>query len=312
MSDVLLLLGLATAFVAIALGTLAVGISGVERKRALHVLEAQVGQATTANLREQDLSRGFGSRVVVPIFTGLSHLAHKITPQDARDRIRHKLALAGEPASWDVDKVIGAKMFGIAGGLILGIFMTNVLGVADGIRLLLIVIATGVGFYLPNAAVGHMADARQLEIRRTLPDTMDLLTISVEAGLGFNAALVQVIQNVPGALSQEFARVLQEMRLGKPRKDAFRSLTDRTNVEELKSFVVALVQAEQFGVSISGVLRAQAIELRKKRRQRAEEAAAKIPTKILFPLIFCVLPGLFVVVLGPGVIKIIQSITGSM
>jgi tight adherence protein C len=139
---------------------------------------------------------------------------------------------------------------------------------------------------------------------------MDLLTISVEAGLGFDAALVQVISNTPGPLSEEFSRLLQEMRLGHSRVQAFKNLQGRTDVDELASFILAMIQADTFGVSIAKVLREQAKELRTKRRQRAEEAAMKVPIKILFPLIFCVLPALFIVILGPGAIRIAENLFG--
>jgi tight adherence protein C len=157
---------------------------------------------------------------------------------------------------------------------------------------------------------GH-AQRRQEQIRRALPDSMDLLTISVEAGLGFDAAMAQVVKNVPGPLSHEFARMLHEMQLGVSRDDAFRKLADRTNVDELKAFVIAMIQANKFGVGVANVLRAQAKELRTKRKQRAERKAMQTPVKILFPLIFCVLPALFVVVIGPGAIRIIMSFSGN-
>jgi tight adherence protein C len=151
---------------------------------------------------------------------------------------------------------------------------------------------------------------RQRAIQRQLADVMDLLTISVEAGLGFEAALSQVTKNVPGALSEEFARLLQEVQIGVSRTEAFRHLGERTNVPELQSFVLSMIQADLFGVSIANVLRAQSRELRQKRRQRAEEIAQKIPVKLLFPMIFLVLPALFIVVLGPGAIKIYQQFFG--
>ena len=139
---------------------------------------------------------------------------------------------------------------------------------------------------------------------------MDLLTISVEAGLGFDAALAHVRRNVPGPLSDEFARMLQEMQLGVSRVDAFRHLSDRTDVDELRAFVLAMIQADVFGVSIAKVLRAQAKELRVKRRQRAEEKAQKLPVKLLFPLLFGILPSMFVVIVGPGVIRMLHSFLG--
>jgi tight adherence protein C len=144
-----------------------------------------------------------------------------------------------------------------------------------------------------------------------MPDTMDLLTISVEAGLSFDAALAHVRKNVPGPLSDEIGRMLHEMQLGVSRVEAFRHLADRTDVEELKAFVLSMVQADTFGISVGKVLRAQAKELRMKRRQRAEEAAMKVPVKMLFPLIFCILPAMFIVMVGPGVIRIMRAFSGA-
>jgi tight adherence protein C len=159
--------------------------------------------------------------------------------------------------------------------------------------------------------VNGRVEDRQREILRTLSDTLDLLTISVEAGLSLNASISQVVQNVPGVLSQEFARMLQEIQLGVPRSDAFRHLAERTDVDELNAFALAMIQADVFGVSIAGVLRTQAEQLRIKRRQRAEAKAQQIPVKIVFPLILCVLPSLFVVIIGPGAIRIVNSLLHS-
>ncbi len=164
------------------------------------------------------------------------------------------------------------------------------------------------GFILPDSVLNRRVDERQREILKTLSDTLDLLTISVEAGLSLNAAIAQVVQNVPGVLSSEFARMLQEIQLGVPRSDAFRHLAERTDVEELNAFALAMIQADVFGVSIASVLRTQAQQLRIKRRQRAEAKAQQTPVKIVFPLVLCVLPALFVVIIGPGAIRIAHSI----
>jgi tight adherence protein C len=164
-----------------------------------------------------------------------------------------------------------------------------------------------IGYTAPSAAVAARASKRQKEIRKALSDTMDLLTISVEAGLGFDAALGQVVRNVPGPLSEEISRMLQEMQIGVARTEALRHLTDRTEVPELDGFVLSMIQADKYGVGVAKVLRAQATELRQKRRQRAEETAQKVPLKLLFPMIFMVLPAMFIVILGPGIIKIYEA-----
>ena len=160
---------------------------------------------------------------------------------------------------------------------------------------------------MPNLMVSHMADARADRLRRDLPDALDLLTITVEAGLAFDAALNQVARNTTGPLAGEFFRVLQEMQLGLGRSEALKALGERTPVPELRQFVTAMMQADTFGIPIAQVLRVQAKEMRTKRSQLAEERAQKVPIKILFPLIFCVLPALFVVVIGPAALDLARA-----
>jgi tight adherence protein C len=192
-------------------------------------------------------------------------------------------------------------------GLVSGIAIGSVLPVPGAVKLAAIVLFAFMGYTIPSAAVSAKASKRQKEIRKNLSDTMDLLTISVEAGLGFDAALAQVVRNVEGPLSQEIARTLQEMQIGVHRMEALRNLSDRTDVEELDGFVLSMIQADKYGVGVANVLRGQSKELRQKRRQRAEETAQKVPLKLLFPTIFMVLPALFIVILGPGAIKVYET-----
>jgi tight adherence protein C len=201
-------------------------------------------------------------------------------------------------------------VFGAFGGAGLGGFFGLTLGVAPNWAAAAAVFGGLFGYLLPGAFIGQAAIHRQEAIRRALPDTMDLLTISVEAGLGFDAALAHVRKNVPGALSDEIGRMLQEMQLGVSRVDAFRHLADRTDVEELRGFILAMIQADVFGISVAKVLRAQARELRLKRKARAEEQAMKVPVKLLFPMIFGILPAMFVAIVGPGIIRIAQTFFG--
>ncbi len=197
-------------------------------------------------------------------------------------------------------------MLGLFAGLVLGLLLGAVLGgplPAIGLA----VGGTLLGYYAPNMVLHQTAYNRSDQIRKDLPDALDLLTISVEAGLAFDAAVSQVARNTEGPLADEFFRVLQEMQIGLGRSEAIRALGDRTDVEELRSFVTAMVQADAFGIPIANVLRVQAKEMRVKRSQRAEEMAQKVPVKILFPLIFCILPVLFIVVLGPAAITIYDA-----
>jgi tight adherence protein C len=169
-------------------------------------------------------------------------------------------------------------------------------------------IGVGFGYLMPEFWLGGRIKKRQKVILRSIPDTLDLLTISVRAGLGFDAALAKVVEKLPGPLSDEFRRALAEVRVGKTRRDALRDMVPRTQVAPLSNFIGAIIQAEQLGVSISKVLQVQSEQLRIERRQRAEEMAAKAPIKMLFPLVGCIFPALFIVILGPAIIKIMGTL----
>jgi tight adherence protein C len=308
MSDLWLVLALVGTFSAILLTGFALDGVANERKRAVRLLESQISGASDVNLRDREMSESFSRRALVPVLSAAGRVARRITPLDARDRLTRKLLLAGSPAGWDAERVMAFKIIGLVGGFILGFVVASVTGLSGVVTVLVAGLFTFAGFIAPDSIVNGRVEDRQGEILRTLSDTLDLLTISVEAGLSLNAAISQVVQNVPGVLSQEFARMLQEVQLGVPRSDAFRHLAERTDVDELNAFALAMIQADVFGVSIAGVLRTQAEQLRIKRRQRAEAKAQQIPVKIVFPLILCVLPSLFVVIVGPGAIRIAQSL----
>jgi tight adherence protein C len=309
MSEVWLVLAIGCLFFAIVLVGVFIDQSMAERRRAVRLLESQVVNASGVSadhvdLREQEMAENFGSRVMVPVISRATKVAKRITPLDTRDRIANKLVIAGGPAGWDAERVLAFKIIGAVGAFVLAIVLLQLLDFGRFLQLVVIGLLTFVGFIAPDSILSRKVDERQQDILRTLSDTLDLLTISVEAGLSLNAAIAQVVQNVPGVLSQEFARMLQEIQLGVPRSDAFRHLAERTDVEELNGFALAMVQADVFGVSIASVLRTQAQQLRIKRRQRAEAKAQQTPVKIVFPLILCVLPSLFVVIIGPGAIQI--------
>jgi tight adherence protein C len=310
MSEVWLVLAVGCVFAFVVLLGIFFDLSQSERRRAVRLLESQVAGTTSegVNLREQHLSESFGSRILVPVVAGASRVARRVTPIDARDRVARKLLLAGSPAGWDAERVLAFKVIGLFGGVILGVFLGSLIGGASPfIRIVIVGLLAFVGFFAPDSILSRRVEERQREILKTLSDTLDLLTISVEAGLSLNAAIAQVVQNVPGVLSAEFARMLQEIQLGVPRADAFRNLADRTDVDELNAFALAMIQADVFGVSIASVLRTQAQQLRIKRRQRAEGKAQQTPVKIVFPLILCILPALFTVIVGPGAIQIWES-----
>ncbi len=305
---VFLVVGVVAVIGAVFLGGVALDPSGGDKSRAMKLLQSQVGSQSIPDLREQSLQENFGKRVLVPVVAAAGRVAKRITPIDARQRLAKKLLLAGGPAGWDAERVMAFKAIGLVGGLILGFVVASLMHLSGFLVFVVAGLMTFVGFVLPDSILGRRVQERQQEILRTLSDTLDLLTISVEAGLSLNAAIAQVVQNVPGVLSSEFARMLQEIQLGVPRSDAFRHLAERTDVEELNAFALAMVQADVFGVSIASVLRTQAQQLRIKRRQRAEGKAQQTPVKIVFPLILCVMPALFIVIIGPGAIRITQNL----
>ena len=308
MSEILIAFALVATFSAVMLGGLAFEATIGQRRRSTKLLEARL-ENVAVSLRDEELGASFLSRVVLPGFGLLGKAVKRLTPLGLRQRLARKLVLSGSPAGWDAEKVAAFKFVGLAGGVVLGLMIGAGTGGAKTTAIAMLI--GGIGYFTPDALISGRAQRRQLAIQKALPDTMDLLTISVEAGLGFDAALAQVVRNVDGPLSQEIARMLHELQLGVSRADAFRMLADRTDVDELRAFVVSMIQANRFGVGVANVLRAQARELRMKRKQRAEQKAMQTPVKILFPLIFCVLPSLFVVVLGPGAIRIFQSFFGS-
>jgi tight adherence protein C len=309
MSELYVVGAIGLTFFAVVLGGIAVQDVIAERRRPLEQLRRQVRPMTT-NLREEDLILPLGERMFAPLVSRLGGIARRLTPDDLQQRISKKLVLAGNPAGWDADKVAAFKVIGLGGGIAFGFVLARLAGLAGSMSVISTALLGAIGFSFPGVLLSRAVAKRQLAIRRALPDSMDLLTISVEAGLGFDAALMQVTRNVPGPLSQEIGRMLHEMQLGVSRADAFRQLAARTEVDEIKGFVLAMIQADVYGVSVSKVLRAQAQDLRVKRRQRAEHKAMQVPVKLLLPMIFCVMPSLFVVIVGPGVIRVIQTFFG--
>jgi tight adherence protein C len=309
MSELFVPISIGAAFVSAGLGAYVVASGSLERRRTARLVRAGVGTAGT-NLRETELGRPLLTRLAVPLAGGLGRIGRRFGPLDLRPRLVRKLVLAGSPTGLDAERMAAFKILAGALGAVGGFALAMVLGTATIMTVSATVLFALIGFVLPSAVLSQAGVKRQHAIRRALPDTIDLLTISVEAGLGFDAALAEVTKNVPGPLSEEIGRMLQEINLGVSRVQALRHMSERTDVQELGAFVLAMVQAELFGVSIARVLRSQAKELRLKRRQYAEGQAQKVPVKLLFPMIFCILPALFVVILGPGVIRMMQNFFG--
>ena len=235
----------------------------------------------------------------------LPGIAVQLSPASVRTSLQRRLDVAGNPEGWTPDRMLASKA--------LCLVVLGSIGAVLALRHPALLVLTGAagaaaGFFLPDVLLYNSGLKRQQRLAVSLPEGLDLLTICVEAGLGFDAALAQVARNLRGPLAAEFARVLQEMQIGKSRAEAMRALAERTSVPELRAFVAALTQSAELGIPVADVLREQAREMRVRRRQRAEAQAQKVPVKMTFPLIGCLLPALFVVVVGAGIIEIAHSL----
>lgn len=256
--------------------------------------------------RAGELAKPLAQRTIGPLFIRLSVFFRRFTPGGYLEKKQHQLVLAGNPAALDAPAFTVIKVLGTAVGIVLGFFLVN-FG-ADALqRIALFVLPITLGFFGPDAWLHRKIGERRQSMLRALPDILDLLVISVEAGLGLDSAMSRVVATVHGPLSEEFFRMLQETRVGVSRREAMRHLMERTDLEELRSFLLAMIQAEAFGVTISRVLRVQADEMRVRRRQRAQEKAFAAPVKLVFPLVFCIFPSLFIVLLGPAAIQISEN-----
>ncbi len=260
------------------------------------------------DVRDQEMLVPITERVFAPLFEGLTGIARRLTPTGFGEGIAQKLVYAGSPPNLNVDKILVFKLLGLM-SVIVWAPLILATGFFQGIMALVVVaVLWGCSFMYPDVLLNRKIEERQKQIARKLPDILDLLVISVEAGLGFEQALDRTCTAVPGALSDEFRRMLHEIRIGASRADALRAMADRTEVPDLRAFILAMLQADTFGVSISRLLRAQADEMRTRRRLRAQEQAQKAPVKMLFPLVFCIFPSIFVVILGPALIQISDSL----
>jgi tight adherence protein C len=281
-------------------------LSQVDERNTVRRSLRQLDDYEVENVRDQELLAPITERAIAPVLGGLTNLGRRFTPVGYVDGVRQKFIYAGRGSADEVDRFLAVRVITIA---LLPVnlwfcYIWNPLGFSGTMQLMIFGLLCAVLILGPDARINREVEARQHELRKQLPDVLDLLTISVEAGLGFEQALDRTISAVPGALSEEFARMLGEVRAGATRADAMRALEQRTNVPEVRSFVLAILQADTFGVSIGRVLRAQADEMRIKRRQMAQEEAQKAPVKMLIPMVFCIFPALFVVVIGPAIINI--------
>jgi tight adherence protein C len=282
-------------------------LAQAEEKAVVRASLRQLDDYEVESVRERELLTPLKDRAIAPVLAGLTGLAKRFTPQGYIDDTRAKLVSAGTGDQEAMDRFLAIRVITVVLAPIMA-FLAFTYSPAGGMaRLALTAVVLAVFLIAPDSVLNRKVADRQYQIRRKLPDVMDLLVISVEAGLGFEQALDRTVASVPGPLTEEFSRMLGEVRAGSTRADAMRAMDARTNVPEIRSFVLAILQADTFGVSIGRVLRAQADEMRIKRRQLAQERAAKAPVKMLIPMVFCIFPALFVIVLGPAAINISRS-----
>ena len=306
MSEIYTIVAVVLTFAAVLVGGVAFSNSYTERTRTLRRFQDELAN-TSPDLRQEELSLSFNQRVIQPLGTGLANLGRRFTPNETRTRITRLLELAGNPGGWDAERISALKVFALVALGMTALILAGIFDLSTRVSLAVLLAAAAAGYFLPNYVLAKKGERRQVEIRKALSDTFDLLTVSVEAGLGFDAALTQVVRRIPGVLSEELSRMLNEVQLGVPRSEAMRDLAARTDVEELSGFVLSMVQADEFGVSVTAILRAQTKELRVRRRQMAEMQAMKLPVKLVFPMVLCTLPALFTVILGPGAIRIFDA-----
>jgi len=274
----------------------------------------QLGTMQAKNLEELELQQPFLERTLRPLAAALSKRASGLASSSFQEKAEKRLALAGNPGNLRVADWLGVKAVSAVIGAILFVFLFVVVGFMKlpiPLNFGMAVVGLLLGWTVPEFWLGGRVRKRQHAILLQIPDALDLLTISVRAGLGFDAALGKVVEKLQGPLTEEFRRALAEVRVGKARREALRDIVPRTEVGPLTNFIGAIIQAEQLGVSISKVLQVQSEQLRIERRQRAEEQAAKAPIKMLFPLVGCIFPSLFIVILGPAIILIILNLNPS-
>lgn len=296
---------IASAAVVAAVPLLVWSVAGARDQRPRKMTTKLDAEEALTDLRQLVLQRSARERVMRPGAEALAARARRFTPAGVVRNLERRIDLAGAGAEWPIERVLALKMMLGGAGALLGL-LRLVTAPSFG-SLFFAALMTGVGYFGPDLLMYHKAAARQELLRRELADTLDQITISVEAGLAFEPAMARAARSRKGPLAAELSRTLQDIQLGVPRATALKHLVDRTDVSDLRTFVHAVAQAEKYGVPIARILRVQAGELREKRRQAAEERAMKLPVKIVMPLILLILPALFIVLMGPAVIRISQT-----
>lgn len=286
---------------------LLLGLGGSRRDDSMSRRLEDAARGGVLTLDEQEMQASFYDRFFRPLAAGMAKGLARFTPAQSIESTQKRLLNAGLLGQMQVSDFIGLKGMGVLGGAAVGALLALLARPQTMMIALLVLGFAAVGYVIPDLWLRNKTSQRKIAIANALPDAIDLLTISVEAGLGFDQALARVVSKADNLLTREFARVLHQMRLGVARRDALRELVDRTGVEDLSQFVGAIIQAEQLGASIGRVLRIQSAEMRVRRRQRAQRLAQQAPIKMLFPMAFLILPSIFVVVLGPAIPRIVHA-----
>lgn len=292
--------------VLLVLGSVTLIVMGTRGSKSSARIEERLAQyvENPTTMEELELMLPFSERVLAPVILKLARSASRLTPRSNIEKLKQNLLEAGSPSKIGPSEFLGLRLVvgGVAGGAFF--LMFAVTGAALGQLLLFPLVIAGIGYMIPGVWLSRKIKARKSEIQMALPDAIDLLTISVEAGLGFDPALQRVAEKWDNELTREFRRMLNEIRMGKSRREALREMANRVNIDDLNVFIASVVQADQLGVSISQVLRVQSKQMRLRRRQRAEEKAHKAPIKMLFPMILLIFPAMYVVILGPAIPQI--------
>ncbi len=304
--------------IVIVIGAIILVIVGIKSPQGSDPLEDRLAEyaarGESVSLEEIEMSQPFSQRIIMPIAKKLGEFVMRFTPQNAINSMSRKVELAGNPGNLDPTIFFALRFVGIPLGLIF-IFLARVASPGSfmyGKGLLFALPAAVLGFYLPDLLLQSKIDRRQKEVRKAMPDGLDLLTICVEAGLGFDAAMSKLYDKWDNELGRAFGRVVREIQLGKLRREALRDMADRLGVSEMSSFVAAVIQSEQLGVSMAQVLRIQADQMRIRRRQLAEEEAHKAPIKMLLPMAIFIFPALCIVLMTPAFLILIESGLGPL
>ena len=300
---------------AIIIGVVLVVVAGIRKSKDLtedplaERLAEYSQRGESVSLEQIELAQPFSDRVIMPFMRRLGEISTRFTPQNVLEQTRTRLELAGNPGRMDASTFMILHFVAavVLGGLIFVISLFSHT-FSLPIKILMVVVFTVLGYFLPDLLLKSRIDSRQKSVRRAMPDALDLLTICVEAGLGFDAAMSKVHEKWDNELALAFGRVIREIQLGKLRRDALRDMAERLGIAEMTSFVAAVVQSEMLGVSMAKVLRIQSDQMRVRRRQYAEEQAHKAPIKMIFPMGLLIFPALMIVLLTPAALRLMGSL----